>query len=126
MLVHHLTIVFLDPFAIKAGRAEATRSLDPEVVQALLQEYAEPYSVGKYTIGGHAVLFENGYVVCPWLMPAKIQRAVSFATAVVKKTGCIMADLGCRKIIEPSELNHEPTAEELDDLVRNVRPDLLD
>jgi hypothetical protein len=116
MLQHYLAIGYLDPSQVRVGKRVPARPLDPEIIHRLLRHYAEPWAEGSYLLGGHRVEFQDGYLVCPWLMPSTIRETEALALAVVRECGCIMADIGCRHIIKPEYLINKPTPEELDRL----------
>ncbi|HZW31992.1 MAG TPA: hypothetical protein VFF52_14875, partial [Isosphaeraceae bacterium] len=59
---------------------------------------------GHLTLGGAPVRFEDGYLVVPWLGGSVNHVSEEFAIRLQRETGCLIADLAHRCIIEPKEL----------------------
>lgn len=91
-MIHNLTLGHFDVEALKNGRLVVLRPLDKSVVTRLLQELGQVDESGRATLGGHAVEFKDGYLVCPWLLARRVEAAEEFAKRLHQETGCVMYD----------------------------------
>jgi hypothetical protein len=73
------------------------------VVTRLLQEVGQVSEGGDARLGGHAVEVKEGFIVCPWLMPHRVNAAEQFARRLHEETGCVMYDTGRREIVTPEQ-----------------------
>ena len=80
------------------------KPLDMEVVDRLLKELGSNDADGNATLGGAKVRFEDGYVVVPWLGGATNRVSEEFALRLQRETGCLIADMGHRCVIQPELL----------------------
>jgi len=103
-MLHRLTIGHLDPAAVERRQAVPTKALEMDVVHRLLAELGEKDAKGHVTLGGCKVAFENAAVSCLW-KGGRINRVVEeFALRMQKETGCVIADVGGYRVIDPGEL----------------------
>jgi len=103
-MIHDLTIGHLDPAGIPERRRTVLKPLEMDVVARLLKELGDTDNEGNPTLGGARVRFENGYVVLPWLGGWINRISEEFALRMRRETGCLIADLGHRCVIEPEQL----------------------
>jgi hypothetical protein len=103
-MLHHLTMGHLDPAAVQRRQTVPTRALDMDVVHRLLAELGDKDAEGKVTLGGHEVRFENAAVSCLWKSAGINRFAEEFAIRMHKETGCVIADVGGYRVIDPGEL----------------------
>ena len=103
-MIHDLTIGHFDPSGISERRRTVLKPLEMDVVNRLLDELGGTDAEGHPTLGGGRVRFEDGYLVVPWLGGWANRVAEEFAIRMQRETGCLIADLGHRCIIEPKEL----------------------
>ena len=103
-MIHKLTLGHFDVEALKNGRLAVLRPLDRSVVTRLLQEVGQVDESGHATLGGHAVEFKEGYLVCPWLMAQRVGAAEEFARRLRRETGCVMYDTGRREIVRLEQM----------------------
>jgi hypothetical protein len=101
---HRLTIGHLDPAAVERRQTVAIRALDMDVVHRLLAELGEKDAEGNLTLGGFKVRIENAAVSCLWKGVSTNHVAEEFALRMRKETGCVIADVGGYRVIDPSEL----------------------
>lgn len=106
-MIHRLTIGHLDPAAISDRRTVATRPLNAETVQRLLTELGGTDPEGNPTIGGAKVEISDATVTVPWMGGRTNRAAEEFARRLAEETGCIIADVNGRRVIEPAELRGE-------------------
>jgi len=98
-MIHNLTIGHFDVEALKNGSLVVLQPLDLRVVTPLLQEVGQVGEKGRASLGGHAVEFKDGYLVCPWLMAQRVLATEEFARRLHQETGCVMYDAGRREIV---------------------------
>jgi hypothetical protein len=103
-MVHTLTIGHIDPAAVERRQAVPTKALEMEVVQRLLMELGEKDAEGNATLGGYKVRFENATVSCLWKGTGTNRVAEEFALRMQKETGCVIADVGGYRVVDPDEL----------------------
>ena len=103
-MIHDLTIGHLDPAGIPERRRTVLKPLEMDVVNRLLKELGGTDTEGNPTLGGARVRFEDGYVVVPWLGGWTNRISEEFALRMRRETGCLIADLGHRCVIEPEQL----------------------
>jgi hypothetical protein len=103
-MIHDLTIGHLDPAGIPERRRTVLKPLEMDVVARLLKELGGTDTEGNPTLGGARVRFEEGYVVVPWLGGWTNRISEEFALRMRRETGCLIADLGHRCVIEPEQL----------------------
>ena len=103
-MLHRLTIGHLDPAAVERRQAVPVRALEMDVVHRLLGELGEKDAEGDVTLGGCKVRFENGAVSCLWMGGRANRVAEEFALRMHRETGCVIADVGGYRVIEPDEL----------------------
>jgi hypothetical protein len=109
-MIHDLTIGHLDPTGIPERRRTVLRPLEMDVVNRLLKELGGTDPEGNPTLDGVRVQFEDGYVVVPWLGGWTNRISEEFALKMQRETGCLIADLGHRCVIEPQHLHGLNTA----------------
>jgi hypothetical protein len=103
-MLHRLTIGHLDPTAVKRRQTVPTKALEMDVVHRLLAELGEQDAEGTVTLGGSKVKFENAAVSCIWKGGRTNRVTEEFALRMQKETGCVIADVGGYRVIEPTEL----------------------
>jgi hypothetical protein len=103
-MLHRLTVGHLDPAAVARRQTVPTRALEMDVVHRLLAELGERDSEGNVLLGGCKVKFENAAVSCLWKGTRTNRVAEEFALRMQKETGCVIADVGGYRVIEPDEL----------------------
>jgi hypothetical protein len=103
-MIHDLTIGHLDPAGIPECRRTVLKPLERDVVDRLLKELGETDNEGHPTLGGARVRFGDGYLVVPWLGGWTNRVSEEFALRMRRETGCLIADLGHRCIIDPTQL----------------------
>ena len=103
-MLHRLTIGHLDTAAVERRQTVPTKALNMDVVHRLLEELGETDSEGDITLGGSKVRFENAAVSCLWKGVRTNRVAEEFALRMQKETGCLIADVGGYRVIEPEEL----------------------
>jgi hypothetical protein len=103
-MIHKLTLGHFDVEALKNGRLVVLRPLDRNVVTRLLNEVGHLDESGRATLGGHAIEFKEGYIVCPWLMAQRVQATEEFARRLHQETGCVMYDAGRREIVRLEQM----------------------
>jgi hypothetical protein len=103
-MIHDLTIGHLDPAGVPQRRRTVLKPLEMDVVDRLLNELGGRDVDGHPTLGGARVRFEGGYIVVPWLGGWTNRISEEFALRMRRETGCLIADLGHRCIIEPEQL----------------------
>jgi hypothetical protein len=91
-MLHRLTIGHLDPAAVERRQRVPTKALEMDVVHRLLAEL------------GEKVEFHNAAVSCLWKGGRTNRVAEEFALRMQRETGCLIADIGGYRVIEPSEL----------------------
>lgn len=87
-----------------------------EVVQRLLMDLGEKDAEGDATLGGYKVRFENATVPCLWKGTGTNRVAEEFALRIQRESGCVIADVGGYRVIDPGELVG------LNDLTAHVAP----
>jgi hypothetical protein len=124
-MIHRLTLGYLDPNAVVKGQTIVLRSLDMNLVQELLQEIGEVNEKGQVTLGGLPVQIDKDTVVCPWLVPGHNRKAEQFARRLTEETGCLMADIGSRKIVTVEAFldhtSHAPVVPGLEEIGQDVQ-----
>src|SRR5262249_52350570 len=80
------------------------KPLERDVVDRLLKELGGTDAEGHPTLGGARVRFEDGYIVVPWLGGWTNRVSEEFALRMRKETGCLIADMGHRCVIDPEQL----------------------
>jgi hypothetical protein len=75
-----------------------------DIVHRLLAELGETDSEGNVLLGGCKVKFENAAVSCLWRGIRTNRVAEEFALRMQNETGCVIADVGGYRVIEPGEL----------------------
>ena len=103
-MIHDLTIGHFDPAGIEVRRRTVLKPLDAQVVNRLLKELGSTDTDGNATLGGAKVRFEDGYIVVPWLGGGTNRVSEEFALRIQRETGCLIADMGHRCVIEPELL----------------------
>jgi hypothetical protein len=103
-MLHRLTIGHLDPAAVERRQTVPTKALEMEIVYRLLAELGERDAEGDFTLGGCKVRFENGAVSCLWKGSSTNRFAEEFALRMQKETGCVIAEVGGYRVIEPGEI----------------------
>ena len=103
-MIHDLTIGHLDPTGIPERRRTVLKPLERDVVDRLLKELGGMDAEGHPTLGGARVRFEDGSVVVPWLGGWTNRVSEEFALRMQRETGCLIADLGHRCVIDPEQL----------------------
>jgi len=103
-MIHDLTIGHLDPGGVAIRRRTVLKPLDAEVVNRLLKELGSTDADGNATLGGAKVRIEDGFVVVPWLGGGTNRVSEEFALRMHRETGCLIADMGHRCVIEPEHL----------------------
>jgi hypothetical protein len=119
-MIHMLTLGHFDPSAILRGEILIQKALNLELVYDLLEIHGHCDEDGNYSLEGHPVRIENGYIVCPWLMPATINATREFAKALYSQSHCLMADVERRRLISPSTFLEPPQPEEVARLIQTV------
>jgi len=124
-VIHRLTMGYLDPDAVRRGQRVVLKALDMSLVAKLLQEFGEIDANGQARIDGLPVQFHDGYIVCPWLMPGRIQQTEEFARRLSSETGCLMADFTNRRIVTVEAFSacrvKTPVAEKITDLPHDLQ-----
>ena len=103
-MLHSLTIGHLDPAAVQRRQTLPTKALEMEVVHRILAELGEKDAEGNVTLGGCKVRFENSAVSCLWKSVGTNRVAEEFALRMQKETGCLIADVGGYRVVDPAEL----------------------
>jgi len=103
-MLHRLTIGHLDPAAVERRQTVPTKALEMDVVHRLLAELGEKDAKGHVTLGGCKVEFENAAVSCLWKGGRTNRVVEEFALRMQKETGCVIADVGGYRVIDPGEL----------------------
>lgn len=103
-MLHRLTIGHLDPAAVKRRQTVPTKALELDVVRRLLAELGETDAAGTVKLGGCTVEFHNAAVSCLWKGGRTNHVAEEFALRMRRETGCVIADVGGYRVIEPGEL----------------------
>jgi hypothetical protein len=103
-MLHSLTIGHLDPAAAQRRQTLPTKALEMEVVHRILAELGEKDAEGNVTLGGCKVRFENAAVSYLWRSVGTNRVAEEFALRMHKETGCLNADVGGYRVVDPSEL----------------------
>ena len=103
-MVHRLTIGHLDPAAVERRQTVPTKALEMDVVDRLLAELGEKDADGNWALGGCKVAFQNASVSCVWKSGRTNRVAEEFALRLQLETGCIIADVGGYRVIDPTEL----------------------
>jgi hypothetical protein len=98
-MIHKLSMGHFDVDALKDRRLVVLRPLDMQVVTRLLQEVGQVSGDGRASLGGHAVEFKDGYLVCPWLMAQRVLATEEFARRLQQETGCVLYDATRREIV---------------------------
>jgi hypothetical protein len=103
-MIHDLTIGHLDPAGVALRRRTVIKPLEMDVVNRILHELGGTDAEGNPTLDGAKVRFEEGTVVVPWLGGWTNRISEEFAIRMKRETGCLIADLGHRHVIEPEQL----------------------
>jgi hypothetical protein len=103
-MIHDLTIGHLDPGGVTVRRTTVLKPLELDVVNRLLEELGSVDADGNPTLGGARVRLEDGFVVVPWLGGGTNRVSEEFAVRMQRETECIIADMGHRCVMEPSQL----------------------
>jgi hypothetical protein len=103
-MLHRLTIGHLVRGAVERRQTVPTRALEMDVVHHLLAELGEKDAEGNVTLGGSPVKFENAAVSCIWKVGRTNRVAEEFALRMQEETGCVVADVGGYRVIDPGEL----------------------
>src|SRR5271166_6273731 len=103
-MIHKLTMGHFDIQALKDSKLVVLRPLDMNVVSRLLQEVGQVSEDGRPSLGGHAVEFKDGYLVCPWLMAQRVHATEEFARRLQQETGCELYDVSRRQIVSVREM----------------------
>jgi hypothetical protein len=98
-MIHKLTIGLFDVEALKQRKLVVLRPLDMSVVTRLLREVGQVGEAGGASLGGHAVEFKDGYIVCPWLMAQRVIATEEFARRLQQETGCVLYDAARREMV---------------------------
>src|SRR6266568_5163692 len=98
-MIHKLTMGHFDVEALKDRRLVVLRPLDMSVVTRLLRESGQVSEEGRASLGGHAVEFKEGYIICPWLMADRVLATEEFARRLQQETGCVVYDAARREIV---------------------------
>ena len=99
-MLHSLTIGHLDGEAVRRGKIHLLRPLDMAVTTQVLREVGTIDEHGQVWLGKARVDFRDGYVVCPWLGSYRHQLVEDFAWRLQSMTGCIVADIPHREVID--------------------------
>ena len=75
-----------------------------DVAHRLLAELGEKDTDGNITLGGCKVEIQNGSVACLWKSGRTNRVARGFRCGFRRETGCIIADVGNYRVIDPGEL----------------------
>src|SRR5438445_11716388 len=100
-MLHRLTVGHLDPAAVGRRQMVPTKALEMDVVHRLLAALGEKDPEGHVTLGGCKVEFHNAAVSCLWLGGGTNRFAEEFALRMQRETGCLIADVGGYRVIEP-------------------------
>jgi hypothetical protein len=103
-MLHRLTVGHLDPAAVQRRQTVPTSALEMDVVQRLLVELGEMDADGNATLGGCKVKFDNASISCLWKGTGTNRVTEEFALRMQKETGCLIADVGGYRVIDPREL----------------------
>jgi hypothetical protein len=103
-MLHRLTIGHLDRAAVERRQTVPTKALEMDVVHRLLAELGEKDAEGNVTLGGSRVKFENAAISCIWKGGRTNREAEEFALRMQEDTGCVVADVGGYRVIDPGEL----------------------
>jgi len=103
-MLHRLTIGHLDPAAVERRQTVPRKGLEMDVVHRLLAELGQKDAEGNITLGGCKVEFHNAAVSCLWKGGHTNRVAEEFALRMQRETGCVIADVGGYRVIEPGEL----------------------
>lgn len=103
-MLHRLTVGHLDPAAVERRQSVPMRALEMDSARRILDELGEQDAEGNILLGGCKVKFENAAISCLWMGGRPNRVAEEFALRMRQETGCLMADIGCGRIIEPEEL----------------------
>lgn len=98
-MLHKLAMGHFDVEAMNDHRLVVMRPLDMDVVTRLLREVGDVDDDGRARLGGHAVEFKVGYIVCPWIMPEWVEVTEEFARRLCHETGCVKFDVGRREVV---------------------------
>jgi hypothetical protein len=104
-VLHRLTLGHLDVAAVERRQAVPTKLLDMGIVTRLIGELGERDAEGHATLGGCRVEFQNASVSCLWKSARTNRVAEEFALRLQRETGCVIADIGGYRVIDPSELS---------------------
>ena len=99
-MLHSLTIGHLDTEAVRRGKLRLLRPLDMAVTMQVLGEIGTVDEHGQLWLGKARVDFRDGYIVCPWLGSYRHQLVEDFAWRVQSLTGCAVADIPHREVID--------------------------
>ena len=112
-MLHRLTVGHLDPIAVERRQLVPTKALDMDTVNPHLAELGEKDAEGNITLGGCKVEIKNAAISCPWLGGGTNRVVEEFALRMHKETGCLIADVGGYRVVQPEELVglnvHAPT-----------------
>ena len=103
-MIHDLTIGHLDPAGVVERRTTVLKPLNAEIVDRLLKELGSTDADGNATLGGAKVQFRDGFVSVPWLGGWTNRVSEEFALRLQRETGCLIADMGHRCVIDPAQL----------------------
>jgi hypothetical protein len=103
-MLHRLTIGHLDRAAVERRQTVPTKALEMDVVHRLLAELGEKDAEGNVTLDDSPVKFENAAISCIWKGGRTNRVAEEFALRMQEETGCVVADVGGYRVIEPGEL----------------------
>lgn len=98
-MIHKLTMGHFDVEALHNRRLVVLRPLDRSIVTRLLQEVGQVGDDGRASLGGYAVEFKDGYLICPWLMAHRVLATEEFARRLQQETGCVLYDATRREIV---------------------------
>jgi hypothetical protein len=103
-MIHDLILGHLDPAGIAERRRTVLKRLEMGILHRLLKALGGTDAEGHPTLGGARARFEDGCVVVPWLGGRTNRISEEFALRMQRETGCVIADLGHRSVIEPEQL----------------------
>jgi hypothetical protein len=89
---HYLTMGYLDYQLPNTLHIVVRKPLPMDIVMRLLREVGKVDPEGNATLGGYPVEFEDGCVICPWIMAETVQETAEFAERLHEETGCAVID----------------------------------
>src|SRR5262249_23506627 len=100
-MLHPLMIGHFDVDALLDRRGIVVlKPLDLDAVRRLLIECGGDFQDGRATLGGGDVEFKDGYMISPWVVIRHVEGADEFARRLRQETGCVLFDMGARRVVE--------------------------